>query len=73
MSCNYSIFEVSFFGETKLCRAYIHNGDSKFDYEEKLLVSRDEDYYCLMSPQLKNKKVLVVNSRDWFSGLSIPS
>ena len=60
------------FGETRLTRAEVYDGDkgicSSDTWDETLWVERGEDMYALMSPQLRNKKVLVVSRDDWLRG-----
>lgn len=53
------------FGKIKLVEVSSHNNATPEDYEEVLWIERGEDYYALTSPQLKNKKVLLVKREDW--------
>lgn len=56
-------------GETKIVPVVIHgfhgiiSGETTWD--EELWVERDEDWYALQSPQLRNKKVRVVTREEW--------
>lgn len=60
MKLNYKAF-----GQTKLVGVSAHNSATPEDYDEVLWIERGEDYYALMSPQLKHKKVLLVRREDW--------
>ena len=53
------------FGKTKLVRVSAYNNATPEDYDEVLWIERGEDYYALMSSQLKHKKVLIVKREDW--------
>ena len=63
---------VKMFGESRLCKAEVYDGDkglcSSESWDELLWVERGEDMYALLSPQLRNKKVLVVKREDWLRG-----
>lgn len=56
------------FGKTKKVKIEKHNMKNEEEYEEILWVERGEDYYALMSPQLKNKKVAIVTRDNWLKG-----
>lgn len=62
------------FGQTRLVapRSY-HNMTPEESPEEFLWVEIPEDYYALMSPQLKNKKVAVIDRRDWMKAEIVSS
>lgn len=57
------------FGRTKLLPLTIWAdgilGVDGEDFDATLWVERDEDWYALMSPQLKSKRVRIVNRKDW--------
>lgn len=61
---------VELFGKTKNVRYYfVQNGenlkDTTDDWDETLYIERPEDFYALMSPQLRRKKVRVVALNDF--------
>lgn len=37
----------------------------KDDWHDDLWVERDEDWYALMSPSLKNKTVRIISAEEW--------
>lgn len=53
------------FGETRLVDIEFHNMGEGEKYHEVLWVERSEDYYALMSSQLKHKKVAIVTRDNW--------
>lgn len=53
------------FGKTRWVEATFHNMEPGHDYDKVLWVERAEDYYALMSPQLKDKRVAIVERNDW--------
>ena len=60
--------EYTAFGKTKRVLANKHNmKDDETEYDEVLWVERPEDYYALMSTQLKNKRVVIVKRDDWIT------
>lgn len=65
MSSNYKIVNYTAFGQTKNVRAELHNMTPDQDPEEYLWIERGEDYYALMSPQLKNKRVAIIHRNEW--------
>lgn len=60
----YTIFE-----ETKMMPVEIHTPDNKWEYsgtwDDELWIEREEDWYALSSPQLKDKRVRVVRREQW--------
>ena len=66
------MFVVEMFGEKRRCRGEVYDSGRLVldtnDYEEMLWVERGEEMYALLSPQLRNKKVLVVQRNDWIKG-----
>ncbi len=60
--------KLTMFGKTKYVKATPYNMLPTDDYEDWLFVSRPEDMYCLMSDELKDKKVAVVTAEDWAKG-----
>jgi hypothetical protein len=57
------------FGETRLIEVKVWN-KGKYEpdlheWDEEIWVERAEDWYALSSQELKNKKVRVVERRDW--------
>ena len=54
------------FGKTKLVHAAsLHNMREDEIPDEILWVERSEDYYALMAKSNENKKIAVVERRDW--------
>lgn len=64
----YDYFEYKIFNKTKRCKAELHNMAKGEVPEAFLWVERGEDYYALMSPQLKGKRVAVIRREDWLRG-----
>lgn len=58
------------FGKSALVEVEQWHNTTPGDYEIVLWVERGEDYYALMSPQLKDKKVAVVHRRDWLKAVN---
>jgi len=56
------------FGKLKLVEAQPQNGATPEDYYTTLWIERGEDWYSMMSPQLKGKKVMVVTREAWLAG-----
>jgi hypothetical protein len=57
--------DFTWFGETRSVRAQLHNMTAEDTPDEVILVERPEDWYALMSPQFKDKKVAVVTREEW--------
>ena len=55
------------FGKTKQVEAKFHNMEPSHEYDAVLWVERGEDYYALMSPQLKDKRVAIVTRDNWLA------
>lgn len=53
------------FGKTADVEVELHNMKEGEEPEEFLWVERTEDYYAIMSPQLRNKRVAIVTRRAW--------
>ena len=56
------------FGQTKSCPVVIHYKGEKIEsetWDETLWIERGEDWYALLSPELKNKKVRIVERDIW--------
>lgn len=54
------------FGKTRTVNVEsIYNMSEDETPDEILWVERSEDYYALISPQLKDKKVAVVSRSEW--------
>jgi hypothetical protein len=56
------------FNQTRLCPIVVYHQNKIIDsktWDEELWVERGEDYYGLMSSQLVNKKVRVINREEW--------
>ena len=68
------ITEYTIFGKTKKVKSEVHykgkpiNSDT---WEETLWTERPEDFYALLSPQLKNKKTRVIRREDWVRGYPV--
>lgn len=66
--------DYSKFGQTRTVSAYVANagGGSRsgpiYGWDTDLWVESTEDYYALGSPQLKNKRVLIVTREAWLAG-----
>lgn len=63
--------KCTFFGKTRLVVATPHNMVQDEEPDEVLWVERSEDWYALLSPQLKDKKVAVVERDNWLKGEEI--
>lgn len=57
--------KYTMFGKTKLVEVRLHNEDKPGPHEETLWVERNEDWYALSSPQLRDKKVAIVTREEW--------
>jgi len=63
------------FGKTKMCHGVIMQDNKEVggsEYDEMLWVERGEDWYALMSPGLRGKRILVVERQDWLRGKATP-
>lgn len=68
MKINYTMF-----GETRLVSvSKLHNMKEGDQHDEVLWVERDEDYYALLSPQLRDKKVVVITRHEWLNSEGSP-
>lgn len=56
------------FRQRKLVEVSPHNNATPEDFDCFWWIERGEDYYALMSPQLKYKKVLLVTREAWLNG-----
>lgn len=59
------------FGQTKLVEVEVWQNNSKIEsdvWDEELWVERSEDWYALMSSQLVNKKVRIIERNKWLNG-----
>lgn len=57
------------FGKTKQVTVTEFHNMTKDEVPDELLwVERSEDYYALLSPRLKDKKVAVVTRSAWLDG-----
>jgi hypothetical protein len=61
----YKVVEYTAFGKTKKVRAELYNMTPDEEPQEYLWVERGEDYYALMSSQLKNKRVAIITRNEW--------
>lgn len=60
------IIKATFFGKTlQVKTSQLHNMKDGDTPDEILWIERPEDYYALMSPGLKDKKVACVERQDW--------
>ena len=55
------------FGKTRWVEATFHNMEPGQDYDDVLWVERGEDMYALLSPQLRDMRMAIVNRRDWLT------
>ncbi len=53
------------FGKTKQVEAEFHNMEPSHEYDEVLWIAREEDYYALLSPQLRDKRVAIITRSNW--------
>lgn len=68
------IIEYTAFGITKhVCVSRTHNVGPDNLYDVVLWIERPEDYYSLMSKELKNKRVVCVDRKDWLEAEVIRS
>lgn len=59
------------FKETRMIEVEVYKNGNKTEdttWEDTLWIERGEDWYALGSPQLKNKRVLVVSREKWLRG-----
>ena len=59
---------VTLFNTTKEVEVVLHNMEESDTYDEILWVERVEDWYALLSYQLKDKKVAVITKSNWMKG-----
>ena len=60
------------FGKTRMVDVpYLHNMTENDVHEETLWAERGEDYYGLLSPQLRDKRVAVVERENWLRGTNV--
>ena len=57
--------EYTAFGKTRVVPVQLHNMTEDQEHETTLWVERGEDYYALLSPQLRDKKVAIVTRDAW--------
>ena len=57
--------EYTAFGKTRVVPVELHNMTEDQEHETTLWVERGEDYYALLSPQLRDKKVAIVTRDAW--------
>lgn len=58
------------FGQTKLIEVEVWQNNKKIEsdvWDEELWVERSEDWYALMSSQLVNKKVRIIERNKWLN------
>lgn len=53
------------FGKTRSVPVELYNMTPDDEPDQVLWVERSEDYYALMSPRLRNKKVAIVTRDAW--------
>ncbi len=60
------------FGQTRLVEVEVYtNDDGKIEsteWDDELWVERGEDWYAMMSPQLRNKRVRIIRRENWLRG-----
>lgn len=60
---------LSEFGQTRRVRVRLFLNNKEIEaigrYDEVLWIERDEDWYALQSPQLRQKIIAVVTRDDW--------
>ena len=59
------LIKATFFGKTQEVLAELYGMRPEEDHEEVLWVEREEDYYALLSPQLRGKRVAIVTRSAW--------
>jgi hypothetical protein len=63
------------FGQTRLVEVEVYtNDDGKIEsteWDDELWVERGEDWYAMMSPQLRNKRVRIIRRENWLRGEKI--
>ena len=57
--------EYTALGKTRVVPVELHNMTEDQEHETTLWVERGEDYYALLSPQLRDKKVAIVTRDAW--------
>lgn len=56
------------FNETKMIKVEVYVNGNKTDdliWDDTLWIERGEDWYAMMSSQLKNKRIRVIKREDW--------
>jgi len=56
------------FGKTKLCPVVVYQNGNKInsdEWDDTLWIERGEDWYAFSSPDLKNKRVRVIEREIW--------
>jgi hypothetical protein len=57
------------FGQTRLVEVEVHtNADGKIEateWDDELWIERGEDWYAMMSSQLRNKRVRIICREEW--------
>lgn len=69
----YKEINYTAFGKTKRVVAQLHHMEMDEEPEEVLWVERAEDWYALMSHQLRSKRVAVVRREDWLRAEDVNS
>lgn len=63
------------FGETRMVEVEVYTNDSgKIDsteWDDELWIERGEDWYAMMSPQLKHKRVRIIRRENWLRSKKI--
>jgi hypothetical protein len=60
------------FGETKMVEVVVYKDGKRINettWETELWVERGEDYYAMMSPQLKGKNIRIIDRELWLRSL----
>jgi len=68
LSDNLALAPYTKFNETRFCPVVVYHQNKIIDsktWDEEMWVERGEDYYGLMSSQLVNKKIRVINREEW--------
>ena len=60
--------KVCLFSENREVLAIPHNMEESEDYDKILWVEKSEDWYSLLSPRFKDKKVAIVTRENWLDG-----
>ena len=57
------------FGQTRLVEVEVYtNADGKIEeteWDDELWIERGEDWYAMMSSQLRNKRVRIIRREEW--------